>query len=243
MKQQAKRRDGHKGDPHPFHIHCPAPPLCQGVPCKDAPAATGQGRISGVLFYVVFVQVPCPTAMALLMIRPRLIEPRAKTTPVGPCPLTFPPAHSIVHQHLAPRHDCGNAKNVCNLVAFEILQTAKRGRYGAAHGDLLIDRPPRSIERPHREDVLCPNGAHGATSEPAWRAIMVRRVRFLSGAFHEEPRLSRATTARNARPSFDRKRAPMKSSPKPIIGKLPRWRTAERTGALHQMSLARHAQA
>src|SRR5262249_26371190 len=97
------------------------------------------------------------------------------------------------------------AKNVCNLVAFEILQTAKRGRYGAAHGDLLIDRPPRSIERPHREDVLCPNGAHGATSEPAWRAIMVRRVRFLSGAFHEDPRLSRPTPARNAPPSFDRK--------------------------------------
>src|SRR5262245_65748468 len=52
----------------------------------------------------MFVQVPRPTTMALLMIRPWFIDPRAKATSVRPRALR--PSHLIVHQHLPGRHAC-----------------------------------------------------------------------------------------------------------------------------------------
>jgi len=77
---------------------------------EPVPATGPRSRVSGALLYVMFVQVPCPTAMALLVTGPRLIEPRAKA--VSARPHALGPSHLIVHQHLPGRHACRKAGDV-----------------------------------------------------------------------------------------------------------------------------------
>ena len=92
---------------------------------RKGPAATGpRSRVSGALRYVVFAQVPCPTAMALLMIRPRFIDPRAKASSARP--RVWGPSRLIVHQHFAGRHACGKAGDVLDHASTPLQHDLRR---------------------------------------------------------------------------------------------------------------------
>src|SRR5262245_37549278 len=125
--------------------------------------AHANSRLSGALLYVVFVQMPCPTAMALLIIRPRFIEPRAKTARARPRVLR--PLHLIMHQHLASRHACRNARNVFNPNhALAILRTPTHPRR-RLH---LVAAPLRgSIQRTAPPASPAPQSTQSMTTRPS----------------------------------------------------------------------------
>ena len=89
-----------------------------------------RSRVSGALLYVMLVQVSCPTAMALLIIRPRFIEPRAKA--ISARSRGSGPSHLIVHQHLAGRHACWKAGDVFDHTSTPLQHTCgEKRRYSA----------------------------------------------------------------------------------------------------------------
>src|SRR5262245_60457010 len=204
MKHQAKRRDGRKGDPHPFHIHCPAPAFVQRGALKESPRCNGaRSRLRRAFLRSVCSSAvpnrngtPHDKAAAHRATREnhscRALSADVPTSSLDCAPAPCPEARL---RECEKRMQSRRFRNFANREARSLRRCSWRPP----------DRSPPEINR-----TPAPRGRPLPQWCP-WCHIRTGLARDNGEAcqvpvrcLHEEPRLSRAA-ARNARPSFDRK--------------------------------------